>query len=116
VRAAGVSIALDDFGTGYSSMSYLADLPLDKLKIDQSFVRRMTADQGVLEIVKAIISLAHGLNLEIVAEGVESEAEQLLLRELQCETGQGYLFGKPQSGSDILNLVSCYDWLRPQVG
>lgn len=102
VRAIGVSIALDDFGTGYSSMSYLADLPLDKLKIDQSFVRRMTADHGVFEIVKAIVSLAHGLGLEIVAEGVEGTAEQALLRELHCATGQGYLFGRPQPPDEML--------------
>jgi diguanylate cyclase (GGDEF)-like protein len=114
LRAAGVSLALDDFGTGYSSMSYLADLPLDKLKIDQSFVRRMAADQGVFEIVKAIVALAHGLDLEIVAEGVEGAAEQALLRELQCETGQGYLFGKPQLGSDLLSLACCQKSLRPK--
>ena len=113
VRAAGVSIALDDFGTGYSSMSYLANLPLDKLKIDQSFVRRMTEDHGVFEIVKAIVSLAHGLNLELVAEGVESEEEQALLSELQCETGQGYLFGKPQSSSDLLALVGSRQRIQP---
>jgi len=102
VSATGVSLALDDFGTGYSSMSYLADLPLNKLKIDQSFVRRMTEDQNVFEIVKAIVLLAHGLNLEIVAEGVEGPAEHVLLRKLQCETGQGYLFGRPQHGAEML--------------
>ncbi|QAS83284.1 EAL domain-containing protein (plasmid) [Rhizobium acidisoli] len=101
-RGMGVSLALDDFGTGYSSMSYLADLPLDKLKIDQSFVRRMTGAQGVLEIVKAIVFLARGLNLEIVAEGVEGEAEEALLRQLECQTGQGYLFGKPQIASEMI--------------
>nr|WP_184692728.1 EAL domain-containing protein [Rhizobium leguminosarum] len=101
-RAIGVSLALDDFGTGYSSMSYLADLPLDKLKIDQSFVRRMTGAQGVLEIVKAIVFLARGLNLEIVAEGVEGEGEKALLRQLECQTGQGYLFGKPQLASEMI--------------
>ena len=102
LRSAGVSLALDDFGTRYSSMSYLADLPLDKLKIDQSFVRRMTSDHGVLEIVKAIVSLARGLDLEIVAEGVEGLAEQALLHELQCETGQGYLFGRPQAAKEMI--------------
>lgn len=104
LRAAGVSLALDDFGTGYSSMSYLTNLPLDKLKIDQSFIRRMAVDQGVFQIVKAIISLAHGLGLEIVAEGVEGAAEQTLLRDLRCETAQGYLFGKPLPGNDLLEL------------
>jgi len=102
LRAAGVALALDDFGTGYSSLSYLADLPLDKLKIDQSFVRRLTRDSGVMEIVKGIVSIAHGLGLEIVAEGIEGEAEMEALQHLQCETGQGYLFGKPQPSNEML--------------
>ncbi|OWV73573.1 diguanylate cyclase [Rhizobium sp. R339] len=95
LRERGVVIALDDFGTGYSSMSYLADLPLDKLKIDQSFVRRMSGNTGAFEIVRAIISLAHGLNLQVVAEGIESEPEAEALRRLGCRMGQGYLFGRP---------------------
>jgi diguanylate cyclase (GGDEF)-like protein len=102
LRKAGVALALDDFGTGYSSMSYLADLPLDKLKIDQSFVRRMADDPNVREIVKAIVSMGHGLGLEIVAEGIEGEAEKEALCRLHCETGQGYLFGKPQRAEDML--------------
>ncbi|MFS8055967.1 EAL domain-containing protein [Rhizobium sp. BR 317] len=101
LRKAGVALALDDFGTGYSSMSYLADLPLDKLKIDQSFVRRMTDDPSVREIVRAIVSMGHGLGLEIVAEGIEGEAEMEALCRLRCETGQGYLFSKPQPAADI---------------
>jgi diguanylate cyclase (GGDEF)-like protein len=96
LRETGVTIALDDFGTGYSSMSYLASLPLDKLKIDQSFVRAINSDVRVLEIVKAIVSLAHGLELSVVAEGVEGELEVEVLTRLGCETGQGYLFGRPQ--------------------
>ncbi|MCV9943183.1 MULTISPECIES: EAL domain-containing protein [unclassified Rhizobium] len=95
LRDRGIVIALDDFGTGYSSMNYLADLPLDKLKIDQSFVRRMTGNPSIFEIVRAIISLAHGLKLEVVAEGVEEEPEAEALQRLGCEMGQGYLFGRP---------------------
>ncbi len=101
LREAGISIALDDFGTGYSSMSYLASLPLDKLKIDQSFVRIMNADDGVLEIVKAVVSLAHGLKLGVVAEGVEGKPEVETLQRLGCETGQGYFFGKPQQAEEL---------------
>lgn len=101
LRLAGMTIALDDFGTGYSSLSYLAGLPLDKLKIDQSFVRAMRSDAGVLEIVKAVVALAHGLKLGVVAEGVETDAEFEMLRMLGCETGQGYLFGKPQKASEL---------------
>ncbi|NEJ10381.1 EAL domain-containing protein [Rhizobium leguminosarum] len=108
LREAGVVIALDDFGTGYSSMGYLADFPLDKLKIDQSFVRRMNGNPTVFEIVRAIISLAHGLNLAVVAEGVETEVEAEALHCLGCETGQGYLFGKPDEAFRMLS-----DWNVP---
>ncbi|MBB2719707.1 UNVERIFIED_ORG: diguanylate cyclase (GGDEF)-like protein [Rhizobium etli] len=103
LREQGVVIALDDFGTGYSSMSYLADLPLDKLKVDQSFVRRMNGNAGAFEIVRAIISLAHGLNLKVIAEGVESETEAVALRRLGCGMGQGYLFGRPGQAEDMLS-------------
>ncbi|RFB96505.1 diguanylate cyclase [Rhizobium leguminosarum bv. trifolii] len=103
LRETGVVIALDDFGTGYSSMSYLADLPLDKLKIDQSFVRRMRGNPTMLEIVRAIISLAHGLKLQVVAEGVETETEAEALQRLGCETGQGYLFGRPDEALRMLS-------------
>ncbi|MBB2753326.1 UNVERIFIED_ORG: diguanylate cyclase (GGDEF)-like protein [Rhizobium aethiopicum] len=103
LRETGIVIALDDFGTGYSSMSYLADLPLDKLKIDQSFVRRMRGNPTMLEIVRAIISLAHGLKLQVVAEGVETETEAEALQRLGCETGQGYLFGRPDEARRMLS-------------
>jgi len=102
IRQTGVRIALDDFGTGYSSMRYLADLPLDKLKIDQSFVRRMTGEAGVLEIVKAIMSMAHGLGLDVIAEGIEGKNELDVLRQLGCRTGQGYFFAKPQFPNQML--------------
>ncbi|WP_432444742.1 EAL domain-containing protein [Rhizobium leguminosarum] len=103
LRDHGVVIALDDFGTGYSSMSYLADLPLDKLKIDQSFVRRMNGNPNIFQIVGAIISLAHGLNLVVVAEGVETDLEAEALHRLGCETGQGYLFGRPDEALRMLS-------------
>ncbi|XUR32532.1 Diguanylate cyclase/phosphodiesterase with Chase sensor (plasmid) [Rhizobium leguminosarum bv. trifolii] len=103
LRDRGVVIALDDFGTGYSSMNYLADLPLDKLKIDQSFVRRMNGNPSIFEIVRAIVSLAHGLNLVVVAEGVETELEAEALHRLGCETGQGYLFGRPDEALQMLS-------------
>ncbi|WP_337267430.1 EAL domain-containing protein [Oryzifoliimicrobium ureilyticus] len=103
LRSAGISLALDDFGTGYSSMSYLADLPLDKLKIDQAFIRRLNRDRHVRQIVKAIISLGHDLALGIIAEGIEHEDEMETLRQFGCEAGQGYLFGKPQSAADLIH-------------
>ena len=98
IRAMGVRIAIDDFGTGFSSLSYLAKLPVDTLKIDRSFVIDMTAAQEGLALVSTIISLAHSLKLNVVAEGVETEEQSRLLRLLACDEMQGYLFSKPVPG------------------
>jgi EAL domain-containing protein (putative c-di-GMP-specific phosphodiesterase class I) len=94
VRAMGVKIAIDDFGTGFSSLSYLAKLPIDTLKIDRSFVVDMTAGPQGLALVSTIINLAHALNLRVVAEGVEDEEQSRLLRLLNCDEMQGFLFSK----------------------
>lgn len=95
LRGIGINVAVDDFGTGYSSLAYLARLPINTLKIDRAFVLEMEeAVQGVT-IVAAIISLAHSLNLEVVAEGVETEVQAAILQGLQCDLMQGYLFSKP---------------------
>jgi EAL domain-containing protein (putative c-di-GMP-specific phosphodiesterase class I) len=95
IRRMGIGVALDDFGTGYSSLSYVARLPVNTLKIDRSFVADMTSSPEKLAIVSAVISLGHALGMEIVAEGVETEAQSQLLTELKCDQMQGYLFGKP---------------------
>ena len=95
IRAMGITIAIDDFGTGFSSLSYLAKLPVDTLKIDRSFVIDMTAGPEGLALVSTIISLAHSLNLKVVAEGVETEEQSRLLRLLSCDEIQGFLFSKP---------------------
>jgi diguanylate cyclase (GGDEF)-like protein len=95
IRAMGVTIAIDDFGTGFSSLSYLAKLPVDTLKIDRSFVIDMTAGPEGLALVSTIINLAHSLKLQVVAEGVETEEQSRLLRLLNCDEMQGYLFSKP---------------------
>ncbi|HKI60027.1 MAG TPA: EAL domain-containing protein, partial [Mariprofundaceae bacterium] len=95
IRAMGVTITIDDFGTGYSSLGYLAKLPVDTLKIDRSFVMEMTAGSGGRALVSTIISLAHSLKLKVVAEGVETEEQSHLLRLLNCDEIQGYLFSKP---------------------
>ena len=91
----GVSIAIDDFGTGYSSLSYLKRLPVDKLKIDRSFIADIPADEDGNAIVAAILGLAHTLDIQVVAEGVETEAQMEFLREYHCDFIQGYLVGKP---------------------
>jgi diguanylate cyclase (GGDEF)-like protein/PAS domain S-box-containing protein len=94
IRAMGVTIAIDDFGTGFSSLAYLAKLPVDTLKIDRSFVVNMTTGPQGLALVSTIISLAHALKLKVVAEGVETEEQASLLRLLNCDEMQGFLFSK----------------------
>ena len=95
LRALGVRISMDDFGTGYSSLSYLHRFPVDTLKIDQSFVRHMDEEGESVEIVRAILSLARTLHLDVIAEGTETEAQADILRSLGCPYGQGYLFSVP---------------------
>lgn len=93
----GVQISIDDFGTGYSSLSYLKDLPVNELKIDQSFVRGLLLDHSCRAIVQSTIQLAHNLNLRVVAEGIENPRTEIQLRELGCDFGQGYWYGKAMS-------------------
>ncbi|EDL66605.1 sensory box/GGDEF family protein [Bacillus sp. SG-1] len=95
VRSKGIKIALDDFGTGYSSVLYLRNLPIDIIKIDQVFVRNLTVNSKDNKIIQAIIDLANALDIEVVAEGIESEEILLLLDSIGCGTAQGYLLGKP---------------------
>lgn len=95
VNASGVCIAIDDFGTGYSSLAYLARLPVQALKIDRAFVNSMLDEEDAMTLVAAIISLAHSLRMEVVAEGVETEAQAMALSGLGCDTMQGYHFSRP---------------------
>jgi diguanylate cyclase (GGDEF)-like protein/PAS domain S-box-containing protein len=95
LKEAGISFSLDDFGTGYSSLSYLKQMPLDQLKIDQSFVRDIMIDPNDASIAQTIISLAQSLNLEVIAEGVETEDQKYFLHKNGCNFYQGYLFSKP---------------------
>lgn len=98
----GIRIAIDDFGTGYSSLAYLQSLPVNVLKIDRSFVARLNQQQADITLVRAILAMAHALNLEVVAEGVENEPQRLILCQLDCKHGQGFLFAKPQRWSEQL--------------
>ena len=93
LRRSGIHVSLDDFGTGYSSLSHLRDLQVDTVKIDKSFVERITTDKAVAAIVTAVISLARSLGLSVVAEGIEKSSQVELLRALGCQYGQGFLFG-----------------------
>ncbi|WP_397534394.1 EAL domain-containing protein [Roseateles sp.] len=95
IRAMGIRIAIDDFGTGYSSLAYLSRLPFDSLKIDQSFVRKMFNSSQDKAIIAAVLHMAQGFDVEVVAEGVETEAETQLLREMGCSHAQGYYLGRP---------------------
>lgn len=101
----GVETFLDDFGTGYSSLSYLKKFPIKRLKIDQSFVRDINKDSNQEAIIKAIIALAKSLNMKVIAEGVESQAQLSFLFEQGCLKMQGYLFGKPIPHSEVLEII-----------
>jgi EAL domain-containing protein (putative c-di-GMP-specific phosphodiesterase class I) len=105
LRRLGVSLLMDDFGTGYSSLSYLHSFPFDVLKIDRSFVCRMTEGDQPLQIVRTIIELARVLGMDVVAEGIETREQYHLLREMNCRYGQGYLFARPMTAEAVTQLL-----------
>ena len=95
LRALGVRVVLDDFGTGYSSLAYLRQLPLDTIKVDRSFVTDLDVRDPNVGIIRAVVSLAHGLGITVVAEGIETDEQARRLRELGCDMGQGYAWAHP---------------------
>jgi EAL domain-containing protein (putative c-di-GMP-specific phosphodiesterase class I) len=105
LRQQGVRISLDDFGTGQSSLGRLRDFTFDKVKIDRAFVSRITTDRASEHIVKAIIAMCDGLNLAVVAEGIEEKADADKLNELGCAMGQGYYYGRPVDGNATLRYL-----------
>jgi EAL domain-containing protein (putative c-di-GMP-specific phosphodiesterase class I) len=106
LAARGVRLSLDDFGTGYSSLAYLRRLPVQRIKIDRSFVRDIGTDPEDEAVVQAIVSLGHTLGKEVVAEGVESEAQLGFLRELGCDAAQGFLLARPQAAAEVERLLA----------
>ena len=101
-----VRLSIGDFGTGYSSLSHLQRFPLHMLKIDQSFVLGVTRNAANASITRAIISLAHSMNLSVLAEGVETEEQLELLRQQECDQVQGHFFGRPMAGEEFLPLLT----------
>ncbi len=114
IRKLGVSIAIDDFGTGYSSLSYLNKLPVDSLKIDQSFLRNLQEPEGSLAVIQSIVRMAHSMNLTVVAEGVETRAELDLVRVLGCDKVQGHVYGPARRREDVEDCCSrrTIRWVR----
>jgi EAL domain-containing protein (putative c-di-GMP-specific phosphodiesterase class I) len=109
LRALGVGLSIDDFGTGYSSLSYLHRFPVNTLKVDRSFVSRMTSGDENLEIVRTIVTLARNLGMDVVAEGIETGEQLAQLKALKCDYGQGYFFAKPLDVAAAEDLLLARD-------
>ena len=105
IHARGISIAIDDFGTGYSSLSYLKNLPIDSLKIDRAFIKDICTDESDMKIVQTLISMAHSMDMSVIAEGVEDQPQFDLLNEYGCDEIQGYLLSRPIPSDEFLELL-----------
>jgi EAL domain-containing protein (putative c-di-GMP-specific phosphodiesterase class I) len=115
LRRLGVSLLMDDFGTGYSSLNHLHAFPFDVLKIDRSFVNRMTEGEQPLQIVKTIVELARVMGMDVVAEGVETQAQHQLLRAMGCRYGQGFLYAKPMTAEAVRELLQLPGRILPDA-
>ncbi|MGD9386190.1 MAG: EAL domain-containing protein, partial [Thioalkalispiraceae bacterium] len=113
IRQQGISIALDDFGTGYSSLSYLKRFPIDTIKIDRSFIRDIKTDPDDAALTSAIIAMGKSLELQVIAEGVETDEQLEFLRQQDCDAIQGFLISKPQPIADLNEVLNASDTLKP---
>jgi EAL domain-containing protein (putative c-di-GMP-specific phosphodiesterase class I) len=116
LRSSGIRLAVDDFGTGYSSLGALLRLPIDQLKIDRSFVQGLPADEDAGTIARAVVSLGHSLNLTVLAEGIETDAQLVALREFGCDLGQGFLFSRAVPDGDLQEVVAELANAAPALG
>ncbi len=107
VRKLGVRFAIDDFGTGFSNMAYITRFAVDRIKIDQSFISRCDVDENSRAVTAAVIALAHSLQIEVIAEGVESEQQVQILRQMSCDQAQGYFYSRP------LKMADMHDFSHP---
>jgi EAL domain-containing protein (putative c-di-GMP-specific phosphodiesterase class I) len=115
LRRLGVSLLMDDFGTGYSSLHHLHAFPFDVLKVDRSFVTRMTEGDQPLQIVRTIVELARVLGMDVVAEGIETREQDTLLRQLGCRFGQGFLFSRPEPAETIGSMLRLPGRILPET-
>jgi EAL domain-containing protein (putative c-di-GMP-specific phosphodiesterase class I) len=105
LKALGIGIAMDDFGTGYSSLATLHAFPFDKIKLDQSFVRRLPGDAAAAAIVRTVLALGNSLGVPVLAEGIETEAQWQFLERNGCDKGQGYLFARPVAMAQLAGAI-----------
>jgi EAL domain-containing protein (putative c-di-GMP-specific phosphodiesterase class I) len=114
LRKLGVTIAIDDFGTGFSSFNYLRRFPVDRIKIDQNFVRHLGAEPGATSIVRVTLTLGHELGIEVIAEGVETREQLALLRQWGCREVQGFYFSKPLAVPEMKRLLTGGGTITPE--